>query len=133
MNGVAPWLVDFAGRALHLTRQGQVAVAALAREDVPRLAAHAAGPAPHPAARRQLLDTFAGVAHNALRELVGFAGDGTPLGWLFAELAPLNVNGVRDALAFGVATGRPARLIARDVHQASAITLGRAMTITALR
>ncbi len=44
---------------------------------------------------------------------------------LLPELVPQNVNSVRDALAFGVAAGRPAQLIAWDVHAASAITLGR--------
>jgi hypothetical protein len=68
--------IDFAGRAAHPTRDGQVAVVALAREDLPP-GRRRRGPAPA-SARRRLLETFARVPHNALRELVGYAGDGHP-------------------------------------------------------
>jgi SPP1 gp7 family putative phage head morphogenesis protein len=64
-----------------------------------------------------------------LERLVGFAGDGRPLGNLLAELGPESAQAAKDSLAYGVATGQSPRVIASDVTAKTGIAKGRALTI----
>lgn len=121
--------LEFARSAASTITTAQNSAVDVAADAAPDLAVAAAGagPATGPAVVRSAFDR---VPEHALRAMVGLAGDGTPLGDLLAALAPDSVQQVRDALAFGVATGKNPRVIAREVRQASGTTLGRALTIS---
>jgi SPP1 gp7 family putative phage head morphogenesis protein len=64
-----------------------------------------------------------------LERLVGFAGDGKPLGDLLAELGPESAQAAKDSLAYGVATGQSPRVIASDVATKTGMARDRALTI----
>jgi SPP1 gp7 family putative phage head morphogenesis protein len=64
-----------------------------------------------------------------LERLVGFAGDGKPLGELLAELGPESAQAAKDSLAYGVASGQSPRVIASDVATKTGMTKTRALTI----
>lgn len=121
--------VVFAARSLNTVQGAQRAAIAVAIEHGRQLVRTALGPAPRGTVAR-VTASLDRLNAAALERLVGFASDGRPLGLLIAEL---NVDGpqrVRDALAFGVASGRGTRIIAREVEIAANIPLTRALTIT---
>jgi len=74
--------------------------------------------------------TFARLPRDAVTDLVGFLSDGSPLRDLLDELGPEASKAVRDALVAGVATGQNPRVIARQIRQALAGDLVRALTIS---
>lgn len=65
----------------------------------------------------------------ATRELIGIAGDGSPLAVHFATLAAPLRTAMFDALFYGIAAGKGNGLIAREVRDAIGGTTARAMTI----
>jgi len=67
---------------------------------------------------------------DALRDLVGALGDGTPLADRLLQLGAEAVQGVRDALVAGVALGRGPREIAHQVRTAIGGNMSRALTIS---
>lgn len=73
--------------------------------------------------------TFARLPSEALRDLIGFLQDGSPLRELLDELGPEASRQVRQALIAGVATGQHPTVIARQVRQALGGNLVRALTI----
>ncbi|MBX6770872.1 MAG: hypothetical protein IRY83_04050 [Chloroflexi bacterium] len=73
--------------------------------------------------------TFARLPSEALRDLIGFLQDGSPLRDLLDELGPEASRQVRQALIAGVATGQHPTQIARQVRQALGGNLVRALTI----
>lgn len=88
----------------------------------------ALGPAPESATAR-VSASFSRFNPESLAQFVGIASNGQPLGQLLATIAPLVVNDVRDALAFGVAAGRNPRVTAVEVARAGNMPLTRARTI----
>jgi len=118
----------FLDQAARAATAGQRAAVQAAFDDGRRLARAALGPAP----RRVLLQvsgSWTRMPTGALDQLIGRASDGTPLASLLGEIAPLAPDRVRDALAYGVATGRNPRLIAREVQAASQVSRNRALVI----
>jgi len=67
---------------------------------------------------------------DALTDLVGFLGDGSPLRTLLDELGPDASAAVRKALIAGVATGQNPTAIARTIREALGGNLVRALTIS---
>lgn len=65
----------------------------------------------------------------AARELIGIAGDGSPLAVHFAKLAAPARQAMFDALFFGISAGVPNGQIAREVKQALGGTTAQAMAI----
>lgn len=73
--------------------------------------------------------TFARLPAGAVRDLVGFLQDGSPLRELLDDLGPDASQAVRQALITGVATGQHPTVIARQVRAALGGNLVRALTI----
>lgn len=72
---------------------------------------------------------FTALNAEAVRDLVGFLSDGSPLRSLLDELGPEASRQVREALIAGVATGQHPTAIARQIRQALGGNLVRALTI----
>lgn len=97
-------------------------------EDGRRLAKLALGTGPKAAVAR-IEGTWDRLPAPALDLLIGRASDGSPLGDLLREIAPLAPERVRDTLAYGVASGKNPRGIAREVQSAATVTRTRALVI----
>jgi SPP1 gp7 family putative phage head morphogenesis protein len=92
----------------------QAAMVGRVPDNARRLATRVLGPAPREAVTA-VEHRFGRTPTSALEKLVGYAGDGQPIGHLLERLAPATAQAVTDALAYGVATGKHPRVIARDV------------------
>lgn len=66
----------------------------------------------------------------ATTELIGIAGDGSPLAVHFAKIARPARQAMFEALFFGVAAGKPNATIAKEIRDAIGGTTAQAMTIT---
>lgn len=78
----------------------------------------------------QIAGTFSRLPVQAVEQMVGLAGDGTPLGKLLAQAWPDAVAGLTEELVTGIALGRNPRVIAqRMIDNGLATGLQRAMTI----
>lgn len=69
------------------------------------------------------------VPTEALTDLVGVMGDGSPLVDYLLDIAPASVDMVRKALVIGVAMGKSPRAIAPGIREAMGGNLTRALTI----
>lgn len=118
---------DFLQAAAEVTTSGQADAVAQAVEDGRRLAERALNGPEHTVAR--VASGWNRLPAPALDHLIGRASDGTPLASLFAEIAPVAPEKVRDSLAFGVAAGRNPRVVAREVAKVANVTPNRALTI----
>lgn len=67
---------------------------------------------------------------DAIESMVGFAGDGTPLGKLLANAWPDAAQGIKDALIKAVALGTNPRETARRLNDGLSLGLNRILTIT---
>jgi SPP1 gp7 family putative phage head morphogenesis protein len=118
----------FLAAAAKTVAGGQRTAVQDAFEDGRRLAKLALGPGP-----RDVLVRIEGAWDRlpapALDLLIGRASDGSPLGDLLREIAPLAPDRVRDTLAYGVAAGKGPRVIAREVQAAANVTRNRALVI----
>jgi SPP1 gp7 family putative phage head morphogenesis protein len=76
-----------------------------------------------------LAGSFDVLPADALRELVGVLGDGSPLSSLLSQLGPQAAEATRAALVTGVALGQGPRQIAAAVRQATSMVPARAATI----
>jgi SPP1 gp7 family putative phage head morphogenesis protein len=76
-----------------------------------------------------LAGSFDVLPADALRELVGVMGDGSPLSSLLAGLGPQAAEATRAALVTGVALGQGPPEIAKAVRTATNMVLIRAVTI----
>ncbi len=117
--------IGFMGRALGVIQRAQFEVAGDAEHDVRRLGSAALGNFPPGVT----MPHFGRLQPGALDRIIGFSGDGRPLGLLRTEIVPEHVDNVRDTLAHGVAAGRRTRDIALEVSEKSGLTLSRASTI----
>jgi SPP1 gp7 family putative phage head morphogenesis protein len=77
-----------------------------------------------------LAGSFDVLPADALRELVGVMGDGSPLSSLLAQLGPQAAEATRAALVTGVALGSSPRAIASAVQRATSILPSRALTLS---
>jgi hypothetical protein len=62
--------------------------------------------------------TWNSVPRQAVKNIVGFLADGSPLSYKFAGLAPEVAQGIRDAIAVGVALGQNPRTINSTIKRA---------------
>lgn len=122
-------IAQFAGTATAKVQLRRRAAAMNAAQAMLPLTIAALGPGPREA-EVIVAARFTRLANEALDRLIERASDGRPLGALFAEIAPGAVTEIRDALAYGVAAGRPVREIARQVRDAARIPLTRALSIS---
>jgi SPP1 gp7 family putative phage head morphogenesis protein len=99
-----------------------------APDDAERLIFATLGPAPKQDIAH-LRGAFGKLPAAALREMIGRASNGQPLGDLLSEIVPDAVEAVRNSLAYGVATGQNPRLIADDVIVRSGMSRTRALAI----
>jgi SPP1 gp7 family putative phage head morphogenesis protein len=67
---------------------------------------------------------------DAVREMVGFLGDGSPILRRLQESGVVGVQQVRSALVRGVALGKNPRQVAREVKKAAGLPLRSALTIS---
>ena len=118
----------FLERSARTVTATQRAAVQEAFDDGKRLARLALGPAPKDTVLR-VTGAWDRMPTAALDTFIGRASDGTPLGDLMAEVAPLAPERVRDALAYGVATGRSPREMTREVQAASLVSRNRALVI----
>jgi SPP1 gp7 family putative phage head morphogenesis protein len=118
----------FIHRAITEVTGMQRAAVERAVKDAEDLTVKALGPGPE-AAVAQVRQNFGRLPGRQLERLVGFAGDGKPLGELLAELGPEQSKAARDSLAYGVATGQSPRVIASDIATKTGIAKARALTI----
>lgn len=121
-------LDDFAGTAVGVAHTTQGKVVKVAPADARDLTLAAIGPGPT-SATATIRVAFDTLPTAAFERMVGWTATGTPLGHLFATIAPDGTDAVRDALLSGVAAGRPVRDIAREVRQVAETPALRAMTI----
>lgn len=84
-----------------------------------------------PEMRRALLDlpTWATVPKEALRDLLGFTADGSPLASLFDAIGPEARAGWESALFKGLAMGKGPRDVAAMAQRATATGMARSLTI----
>lgn len=121
--------LTFSQQALHEVEGAKQEGVGQANRDVLSSILTNMGPAPSggEAAVRGTINRLSGAA---LDRMIRNAGDGRPLGRLFAQFAPQAVEDVRDAFAYGVAGGKPVRAIAAEVRKAAGIPLSRSLTIS---
>lgn len=77
-----------------------------------------------------LTTTFNTLPSEAIQNLVGFAGDGSPLKALFDAIPGEVTSRLRNTLVSSLAAGLGARETARNVRRASGVGLTRALTIS---
>jgi SPP1 gp7 family putative phage head morphogenesis protein len=118
----------FLHRAIRAVTGMQEAAVERAPKDAEDLAVSALGNGPATAVAR-VRQGFTRLPAPQIERLVGFAGDGKPLGDLLAELGPEQSQAAKDSLAYGVATGQSPRVIASDVATKTGIARQRALTI----
>lgn len=109
--------------------EGRIAAAqsqmvSLAEVDAQQLATRAAGVAPP-----GVEITWNRLPTQAVENLVGYAGDGSPLRELFEAIGPRASQAVREVLASGIAAGENPREIARGVKAALGVPKARAENI----
>lgn len=107
---------------------GQRDAISAAETDAEDLTVLAMGPAPDKA-QAAVRTRFNSLPAMALDAMLGKTRDGRPLALLLLELVPAHVVAVRDALAYGVGSGRGTREIAADITEISRVPLTRALTI----
>lgn len=120
--------LDFLHRSIAAITDMQGQAVERVPEYAARLALKTLGPGPAYAVA-QVRNQFGLLPVTSLEHLVGFAGDGQPLGILLAEAAPATVQAVKDSLAYGVAAGKNPRIIAREVMRSGGIPRNRALNI----
>jgi SPP1 gp7 family putative phage head morphogenesis protein len=117
-------IATFARFAEAAILQEQAAAVTAAQEHAGELARAGLGPPPPGASL-----AYEALNADAVRDLVGFLADGSPLRDLLDELGPEASRQVRETLIAGVATGQHPTAIARQIRQALGGNLVRALTI----
>jgi hypothetical protein len=122
-------VATFARQAAQDTAERQAAAVAAATEQAPQLVTAALGPGPA-SAISGVQASFVRLPTAALEELVGRLGDGSPLRALFDTLPALVSERLETLLIAGIAGGLSPRVIAREVADAQALGLNRALLIS---
>lgn len=111
--------------AVRITANGQMAMVFNAQEDAQRLARLALGKTPKPIGLN-----WNALPSDALRALVGFASDGSPLSELFEAVAQDTGSDLRQAILNGLAAGDNPRTVAATFAARANMAKARFETIT---
>jgi hypothetical protein len=90
----------------------------LGEEHSKQLMIHSLGPMPEELYKAGYRVTWNRVPREAVKNIVGFLADGSPLDYKFAGLAQETAQGIKDAIAIGLGTGQNPRTIARTIKRA---------------
>lgn len=119
-------LKKFSIEGATITADGQLESAILANEASAGLVETAAGRKP---ANASLGATWTALPDEQLQTFVGMAGDGSPLGELFATIPQVASDAMTMAMVQGISLGEGPRTVARRVRRAADIGRQRAETI----
>jgi SPP1 gp7 family putative phage head morphogenesis protein len=119
-------LKKFSIEGAQITADGQLESAILANEASGSMVETAAGRKP---AGVTLGSSWTTLPDESLQAFVGFSGDGSPLGELFATIPQVTTDAMQMALVQGISLGEGPRTVARRVRKASDIGRYRAETI----
>jgi SPP1 gp7 family putative phage head morphogenesis protein len=119
-------LKKFSIEGAQITADGQLEAAILANEASGSLVETAAGRKP---AGATLGYTWTALPDESLQAFVGFSGDGSALGELFATIPQVTTDAMQMALVQGISLGEGPRTVARRVRKAADIGRSRAETI----
>jgi SPP1 gp7 family putative phage head morphogenesis protein len=119
-------LKKFSVEGAQITADGQLESAILANEASGGLVETAAGRKP---AGVTLGSSWTTLPDESLQAFVGFSGDGSPLGELFATIPQVTTDAMQMALVQGISLGEGPRTVARRVRKAADIGRSRAETI----
>jgi SPP1 gp7 family putative phage head morphogenesis protein len=119
-------LKKFSIEGAQITADGQLESAILANEASVGMVETAAGRKP---AGATLGYTWTALPDESLQAFVGFSGDGSPLGELFATIPQVTTDAMQMALVQGISLGEGPRTVARRVRKAADIGRSRAETI----
>jgi SPP1 gp7 family putative phage head morphogenesis protein len=119
-------LKKFSVEGAKITADGQLESAILANETTSRLAEAAAGKKP---AGVEVSMPWTSLPDEQIQTFVGMAGNGSPLGELFATIPQVTEDAMLSALASGISLGEGPRTVARRVRKVAEIGRQRAETI----
>jgi len=119
-------LKKFSIEGAQITADGQLESAILANEASIGMVETAAGRKP---AGVSLGSSWTALPDESLQAFVGFSGDGSPLGELFATIPQVTTDAMQMALVQGISLGEGPRTVARRVRKAADIGRSRAETI----
>jgi SPP1 gp7 family putative phage head morphogenesis protein len=119
-------LKKFSIEGAQITADGQLESAILANEASVGMVETAAGRKP---AGVTLGSTWTALPDDQLQTFVGMAGDGSPLGELFATIPQVTTDAMTMALTQGISLGEGPRTVARRVRKVADIGRQRAETI----
>jgi SPP1 gp7 family putative phage head morphogenesis protein len=119
-------LKKFSIEGATITADGQLEAAILANEASVGMVEAAAGRKP---AGVSLGSSWTNLPDEQLQAFVGMAGDGSPLGELFATIPQVTTDAMQMALVQGISLGEGPRTVARRVRRAADIGRYRAETI----
>ncbi len=119
-------LKKFSIEGATITADGQLESAVLANEASVGMVEAAAGRKP---AGVSLGSSWTNLPDEQLQAFVGMAGDGSPLGELFATIPQVTTDAMQMALVQGISLGEGPRTVARRVRRAADIGRYRAETI----
>jgi SPP1 gp7 family putative phage head morphogenesis protein len=126
INELGKNLQAFAIEGATITADGQLQSAILANEASVGMVEAAAGRKP---ANVSLGSSWTALPDEQLQTFVGMAGDGSPLGELFATIPQVTTDAMQMALVQGISLGEGPRTVARRVRKAADIGRQRAETI----
>ena len=126
INELGRNLQAFAIEGATITADGQLQSAILANEASVGMVEAAAGRKP---ANVSLGSSWTNLPDEQLQAFVGMAGDGSPLGELFATIPQVTTDAMQMALVQGISLGEGPRTVARRVRRAADIGRYRAETI----
>ena len=119
-------LKKFSVEGATITADGQLQSAILANEASGSLVEAAAGRKP---ANVSLGSSWTMLPDEQLQTFVGFSGDGSPLGELFATIPQVTTDAMTMAMVQGISLGEGPRTVARRVRKVADIGRQRAETI----
>jgi hypothetical protein len=119
-------LKKFSVEGAIIATDGQLQSAILANESTPGLVEIAAGPKP---ANVSIMSSWTTLPDEQLQTFVGMAGNGSPLGELFATIPQTTGEAMTMAMVQGISMGRGPIAIARMVRQVADVGRYRAETI----
>jgi SPP1 gp7 family putative phage head morphogenesis protein len=119
-------LETFSVEGAFITQDGQLQSAILANESTANLVEIAAGPKPR---NVSIMSTWTNLPDEQLQTFVGMAGNGSPLGELFATIPQTTADAMTMAMVQGISMGRGPIAIARQVRLVADIGRRRAETI----
>ena len=126
INELGRNLQAFADEGTQIAKDGQAEAAKVANDATEGLVEAAAGKKP---ASVDVGLSWTALPNEQLQAFVGMAGDGSPLGELFATIPQVTTDAMQMALVQGISLGEGPRTVARRVRKAADIGRQRAETI----